>query len=32
MINKLINTVSSNVIDDDDDELWDINTGIESLM
>lgn len=32
MINKLINTVSSNVIDDDDDELWDINDGIESLM
>lgn len=31
MINKLINTVSSNVIDDDD-ELWDINDGIESLM
>lgn len=32
MINKLINTVSSNVIDDDDDELWEINDGIESLM
>lgn len=32
MINLLINTVSSNVIDDDDDELWDINDGIESLM